>query len=136
MPYWLVSNGLEWSTRFPAGLADDCDVGKTGKKACKNCSCGRAEMEEQGVKLTADMLENPQSACGNVSQGVIGEEFRPEGTLECEPVVCSILAYIHPCFYTSCCSAPLGTPSAARAAPTRVCRPLKLGRRLNWGETC
>ena len=70
VPYWLVSNGLEWSTRFPAGLADDCDVGKTGKKACKNCSCGRAEMEEQGVKLTADMLENPQSACGNVSQGV------------------------------------------------------------------
>ena len=66
-----MSNSLEWSTRFPAGLADDCDVGKTGKKACKNCSCGRAEMEEQGVKLTADMLENPQSACGNVSQGVI-----------------------------------------------------------------
>ena len=53
----------------PPGIADDCDVGKSGKKACKNCTCGRAEMEQQeGVKVTADMLDNPQSACGNVSE--------------------------------------------------------------------
>ncbi len=45
---------------------------KTSKKACKNCSCGRAEMEEQGVKLTAEMIENPQSACGSVSGGWVG----------------------------------------------------------------
>ena len=38
------------------------------KKACANCSCGRAEAEAAGVKaaLTPDMLENPQSACGSV----------------------------------------------------------------------
>lgn len=45
----------------------DCSTGAT-KKACANCSCGRAEEEAQGIKasLTADMLENPQSACGSV----------------------------------------------------------------------
>jgi hypothetical protein len=50
---------------------DDCDVGKSGKRACKNCTCGRAEMEEQAVKLTPEMLENPQSACGSVSADVL-----------------------------------------------------------------
>ena len=46
----------------------DCSTGAT-KKACANCTCGRAEEEAQGIKasLTADMLENPQSACGSVS---------------------------------------------------------------------
>ncbi|GAX85596.1 hypothetical protein CEUSTIGMA_g13011.t1 [Chlamydomonas eustigma] len=52
---------------------DDCDVGKSGKKACKNCTCGRAEMEEQAVKLTPEMLENPQSACGSCG---LGDAFR------------------------------------------------------------
>lgn len=44
----------------------DCEVGST-RKACKNCSCGRAE-EEEKVKLglTMDQINNPQSACGNV----------------------------------------------------------------------
>lgn len=50
----------------PAPVADDCDVGASGRKACKNCTCGRAEAEAQGVKLTKDMLDNPQSSCGNV----------------------------------------------------------------------
>ena len=46
----------------------DCSTGAT-KKACANCTCGRAEEEAQGIKasLTADMLDNPQSACGSVS---------------------------------------------------------------------
>ena len=46
----------------------DCEVGAS-KKACADCSCGRAEAEAAGIKaeLTADMLENPQSACGSVS---------------------------------------------------------------------
>ncbi|KAI5056572.1 hypothetical protein GOP47_0028390 [Adiantum capillus-veneris] len=54
---------------------DDCEVGKAGKKACKNCTCGRAEMESSGkLSLTMDELENPpQSACGNCG---LGDAFR------------------------------------------------------------
>ncbi|KAK1565049.1 hypothetical protein Q3G72_017605 [Acer saccharum] len=46
----------------------DCEVGST-RKACKNCTCGRAEAEEKVEKLglTMDQLDNPQSACGSVS---------------------------------------------------------------------
>eukprot|EP00195_Chlamydomonas_chlamydogama_P011086 CAMPEP_0202891282 /NCGR_PEP_ID=MMETSP1392-20130828/1381_1 /ASSEMBLY_ACC=CAM_ASM_000868 /TAXON_ID=225041 /ORGANISM="Chlamydomonas chlamydogama, Strain SAG 11-48b" /LENGTH=268 /DNA_ID=CAMNT_0049574985 /DNA_START=29 /DNA_END=835 /DNA_ORIENTATION=+ len=53
--------------------ADDCEVGASGRKACKNCSCGRAEAEQEGVKLTQDMLDNPASACGNC---YLGDAFR------------------------------------------------------------
>eukprot|EP00892_Ulva_mutabilis_P011678 jgi/Ulvmu1/8883/UM049_0065.1 len=51
---------------------NDCS---TSKKACANCSCGRAEAEAAGVKLqlTPDMIENPQSACGSCS---LGDAFR------------------------------------------------------------
>ncbi|XP_049395984.1 anamorsin homolog isoform X1 [Solanum stenotomum] len=51
----------------------DCEVGKT-KKACKNCSCGRAEAETK-VQLgpTAEQLDNPQSACGSCG---LGDAFR------------------------------------------------------------
>ena len=54
-------------THLPSAhaAASDCT---TSKKACKNCTCGRADAEA-GVKvdLTPDMLDNPQSACGSVS---------------------------------------------------------------------
>ncbi|KAK6782844.1 hypothetical protein RDI58_020640 [Solanum bulbocastanum] len=52
---------------------DDCEVGKT-KKACKNCTCGRAEAETK-VQLgpTAEQLNNPQSACGSCG---LGDAFR------------------------------------------------------------
>jgi hypothetical protein len=53
-----------------AAAGDDCEVGKAGRKACKNCTCGRAEAEAAGIKvqLTPDMLQNPGAgSCGNVS---------------------------------------------------------------------
>ncbi|DBA94286.1 TPA: hypothetical protein ACH3X1_001900 [Trebouxia sp. C0004] len=59
----------------PAVIAmDDCEVG-AGKKACKNCTCGRADAEAavQKVDLSQDMLENPQSACGSCG---LGDAFR------------------------------------------------------------
>jgi len=48
----------------------DCEVG-AAKKACKNCTCGRAEAEAEEkvgkLELTAEQINNPQSACGSVS---------------------------------------------------------------------
>ncbi|KAJ4958795.1 hypothetical protein NE237_025906 [Protea cynaroides] len=55
----------------------DCEVGST-RKACKNCTCGRAEAEQivqkvQKLGVTAEQLDNPQSACGNCG---LGDAFR------------------------------------------------------------
>ncbi|KNA17453.1 hypothetical protein SOVF_079840 [Spinacia oleracea] len=52
----------------------DCEVGST-RKACKNCSCGRAEEEQKVEKLglTMEQLDNPQSACGSCG---LGDAFR------------------------------------------------------------
>ncbi|KAJ4952190.1 hypothetical protein NE237_029022 [Protea cynaroides] len=52
----------------------DCEVGST-RKACKNCTCGRAEAEEkvQKLELTPEHLNNPQSACGSCG---LGDAFR------------------------------------------------------------
>ncbi|GMH37456.1 hypothetical protein BSKO_05329 [Bryopsis sp. KO-2023] len=57
----------------PAVIAD-CGT-KAVKKACKDCTCGRAEAEAKGeeVKLTPEMLENPQSSCGSCG---LGDAFR------------------------------------------------------------
>ena len=45
---------------------DDCEVGAAGRKACKDCTCGRAEGEAPKA-LTREMLDNPTSGgCGSV----------------------------------------------------------------------
>jgi len=51
---------------------DDCDVGKGGqRKACKNCSCGRKELEESSPQNKPQ--ENVKSSCGNC---YLGDAFR------------------------------------------------------------
>lgn len=62
----------------PAAGGDDCEVGASGRKACENCSCGRAEAEAAGqtTKLTQEMLDNPQTNCGSCS---LGDAFRCAG---------------------------------------------------------
>eukprot|EP01090_Pellita_catalonica_P014963 TRINITY_DN3929_c0_g1_i1.p1 TRINITY_DN3929_c0_g1~~TRINITY_DN3929_c0_g1_i1.p1 ORF type:complete len:277 (+),score=62.24 TRINITY_DN3929_c0_g1_i1:65-895(+) len=54
-------------------MNDDCDFG-TGatKKACKNCSCGRAEIEKSDTGVV-DTTKAPQSSCGSC---YLGDAFR------------------------------------------------------------
>lgn len=61
-----------------APTGNDRSQAKPVRKACKDCSCGRADAEAQGVsvKLTQEMLDNPQSACGSCG---LGDAFRCTG---------------------------------------------------------
>ncbi|XP_020112374.1 anamorsin homolog [Ananas comosus] len=58
-------------------IVGDCELGST-RKACKNCVCGRAEAEAKVEKLglTAEQINNPQSACGSCG---LGDAFRCSG---------------------------------------------------------
>eukprot|EP00029_Vermamoeba_vermiformis_P002723 TRINITY_DN13098_c0_g1_i1.p1 TRINITY_DN13098_c0_g1~~TRINITY_DN13098_c0_g1_i1.p1 ORF type:complete len:271 (-),score=65.18 TRINITY_DN13098_c0_g1_i1:85-873(-) len=58
--------------------SDDCELTEGTRKACKNCSCGRAESSEPSTKLTLEMIESPavNSSCGNCA---LGDAFRCGG---------------------------------------------------------
>lgn len=77
--------------------AGDCS---TSRKACKNCSCGRAEKEAAGEKvtLTQEMLDNPQTNCGNVG-GSSHRLFVMYSSLAGDPVSLGVLARccVHVC---------------------------------------
>eukprot|EP00850_Spirogloea_muscicola_P017716 SM000155S01645 [mRNA] locus=s155:168170:170794:+ [translate_table: standard] len=74
----LTAEDLERPTFMPEAAASDCGPASKSRKACKNCSCGRAELEDAQAtkKLTLDQIENPQSACGSCG---LGDAFRCAG---------------------------------------------------------
>ena len=73
-------NKNDLASRFNSafGADADCSQAKPVRKACKDCTCGRAEADAQGVRLqlTQEMLDNPQSACGSCG---MGDAFRCAG---------------------------------------------------------
>lgn len=68
-----VRDGADAAAAARAEGGGDCSQNKT---ACKNCSCGRAEVEAGGVELTDEQKKAFKSACGNC---YLGDAFRCAG---------------------------------------------------------
>ena len=47
-------------------LANDC---ATRKKACKNCICGRKDLENVKIEVNQDIFQPPSGGCGSCSRG-------------------------------------------------------------------
>mmetsp|Transcript_23679 Transcript_23679/g.38955 ORF Transcript_23679/g.38955 Transcript_23679/m.38955 type:complete len:296 (+) Transcript_23679:67-954(+) len=61
----------------PVSVAVDCGTSKTStKKACKNCSCGRASGQAKAKVTLSSLQDAPPSACGNC---YLGDAFRCGG---------------------------------------------------------
>jgi anamorsin len=72
-PDSLLDDGLTLPAKPQARAdTDDCGPGGAGakKRACKNCTCGRAEQEEGDAPVVTDEeLQASVSSCGNCYKG-------------------------------------------------------------------
>ena len=116
---------------------------ETKKRACKDCSCGRAEIE--AAEEAGEPLAQPvaSSACGNVgvrvAHALLLPRFDPKpSSLLCAivcPVACpaplqlTVLRARFSSWSAVLCSATLETRLGARAAHTWACRRSSPGRR-------
>jgi hypothetical protein len=113
-------------------VADNCGV---AKKACKNCSCGRAEIEakQEEAGLTAAQISNPKSACGSVSNSVEVNFFSGYYALK----TMFMIHFFEPSidgFYSSL-QCGLGDAFRCAGCPYRGMPTFKLGEKVGYG-TC
>ncbi|BAT91084.1 hypothetical protein VIGAN_06239000 [Vigna angularis var. angularis] len=114
----------EEDLKKPQLLPGDCEIGST-RKACKNCTCGRAEEEEKVLKLglTAEQINNPQSACGSV--------FRY--ALNSYPLYCAQKFFSHNCIalkFVFDLQCGLGDAFRCSTCPYKGLPPFKLGEKV------
>jgi len=72
----LLNTSIEVIKPSSCGISEPGEISR--KKACKNCTCGLADQEENGVRVELNLDEKllKSSACGNCSKG---DAFRCAG---------------------------------------------------------